>query len=94
MLVTFVSQKDDLEFRKWKTQNPHGFLANEKEQGMLKRGNGELILHKAACPHLVVPEGQCSTSYAKVACTDRSELVWWVTQQGFAVVACTTCKPD
>ena len=73
-------------------QHPDGFYLNERSVGNIKRGTGEMLLHKVSCRHL--GKDQRSTTYAKVASDNAKELVEWATRAGLTVTACSSCKPD
>lgn len=74
MAEEFFTQADDEQFKSWLAQHSHGFYLNEGQVGNVKRSQGGMMLHKAACYHLGDGAGIISTTYAKAASHDRQEL--------------------
>ncbi len=94
MVETFLTRADDPQFKAWMTHHAHGFYLNERNTGNIRRGTGEMILHRVGCSHLGMGEGVISPTYGKAAADDRAALRTWATQHGLTVVACRSCKPD
>ena len=94
MTEQFLTQAEDQRFKYWLTRHPNGFYLNERSRGIIRRGQGEMVLHKVGCHHLGCGEGVISTTYAKAASDDMEELIIWATDHGLTVAGCSSCQPD
>lgn len=90
----YTTPDDDQAFKDWMAQHPNGYYLNECAVGNIRRGSGDMYLHKVGCPHLGTGEGVCSTTFGKAPSDDREALVTWATGRGLNVIGCGTCRPD
>jgi hypothetical protein len=93
MVEQFLTQAEDQQFKNWLVGHSNGFYLNERDQGNIRHGRGEMVLHRVGCHHLGNGEGVCSTTYAKAASDSREDLVAWASNNGLTVAPCSSCRP-
>ncbi len=81
-----VSPSAHRDFEAWRHQHLNdGFFLNP-------RGGGEVMLHRASCPHLEFGRNVSLTSKKKICSTSSSDLRTWAFRNRVKVKTCNDCN--
>jgi hypothetical protein len=74
-------------FERWRREHPDGLFINFGSPG-------DMMLHRANCPHFVFHVPRSLTSYKKVCADSIDDLEAWAGRHSSSrLAACSTCSP-